>query len=267
MVINEFYNITVNNRNYIHYNKLGYKCNPGDIISIKWTDMPSNYDIDFQCKKCDNTHTRKKHVLLKQKHQFVCHSCASVLGAKNKNQDLTGQKFGRLLVLELDYRKHGKESYWKTQCDCGNIKTVCARSIRTNKVTSCGCYSKEITQIIRIPKLVEKNKQQIREKHPNWNSELTDEYRKTKRDVNFSKKLSRKTFERDNFICQCCNKTNSVLNAHHILPYHKYENLRYDINNLITLCKSCHISYHSKYKKDINLETLNEFKKEVSFVL
>jgi 5-methylcytosine-specific restriction endonuclease McrA len=267
MVVNEFYNMTVNNRNCTHYNKLGYKCNPGDVVSIKWTDMPSNYDIDFQCKKCNNIHTGKKHVLLKQKHQFVCKSCSHILGTKNNIQNLVGQKFGRLLVLELDHREQGKESYWKVQCDCGTVKIVCARSIRTNRVTSCGCYSKEITQTIRIPKLIEKNKRNIGEKHHNWNSELTNEDRERKRDVNVLKVLSRQTFERDNFICQCCNKTKTVLNAHHILPFHKYKDLRYDINNLITLCKSCHVSYHSKYKKDINLKTLNEYKKEVNFVL
>ena len=50
MVINEFYNIAVINRNYTHYNKLGYKCNPGDTISVKWVDMPSNYNIDYLTK-------------------------------------------------------------------------------------------------------------------------------------------------------------------------------------------------------------------------
>lgn len=267
MVVNEFYSITVNNRTCTHYNKLGYNGNPGDVISVKWTDMPSNYDIDFTCKECKNIHTGKKHVLLRQKHQFTCHSCASIIGSKSKNEDLTGQRFSRLLVLELDYREHGKESYWKVQCDCGTVKTVRARSIRTGRVMSCGCYSKEYSQQVRKYKLIERNKKNIGKNHHNWNSELTDEDRKRRRDVNILKILSRQTFERDNFICYCCNKTKTVLNAHHILPYHKYKDLRYDINNLITLCKSCHVSYHSKYKKDINLETLNEYKKEVNFVL
>ena len=265
MVINEFYNIAVINRNYTHYNKLGYKCNPGDTISVKWVDMPSNYNIDYQCKECNNTHTGKKHVLLKQKYQFTCNSCASIIGAKDKVRDLTGQKFGRLLVLELDYKKPGIESYWKVQCDCGTMKTIGARSIKKGTVISCGCYSKEITQTIRIPKLIEKNKKSIGENHPNWDPTKSNKERYIQRKFETTT-LRNKTFERDKYTCQCCNKTNTVLNAHHILPFSKYLELRFDINNLITLCKLCHTSYHSKYKKDINLETLNKFKKEVSFV-
>ena len=159
MVVNEFYNITVNNRTYGYYNKLGYNCNSGDTISVKWTDLPSNYDISFTCRECSNIHTGKKHVLLRQKHQFTCHSCASIIGAKNKSQDLTGQRFSRLLVIGLDYKEHGKESYWKVQCNCGTIKTVRARSIRTGRVMSCGCYSKEYSQQVRIPRLIESNKE------------------------------------------------------------------------------------------------------------
>ena len=266
MVVSEFYNMTVNNRNCTHYNKLGYKCNPGDVVSIKWTDMPSNYDIGFQCKECNNVHTGKKHILLKQKHQFVCKSCSHILGTKNNTQSLVGQKFGRLLVLELDYREHGKESYWKVQCDCGTIKTIGARSIKKGTVTSCGCYSKEITQTMRIPRLIESNKERSGENHPNWDPTKSNKERYIQRKF-ATTVLRNKTFERDNYTCQCCNKTNTVLNAHHILPFSKYLELRYDINNLITLCKSCHVSYHSKYKKDINLKTLNEYKKEVNFVL
>ena len=33
--------------------------------------------------------------------------------------DLTGQKFGRLLVLERAENKYGRTA-WKCKCDCGN---------------------------------------------------------------------------------------------------------------------------------------------------
>lgn len=56
--------------------------------------------------------------------------------------DLTGQRFGRWLVLEKDKTKKGT-AYWICQCDCGTIRSVCGSSLRGQISTSCGCYKKE----------------------------------------------------------------------------------------------------------------------------
>jgi hypothetical protein len=48
-------------------------------------------------------------------------------------------------------------------------------------------------------------------------------------------------FERDNYACQNCFKNNCYLEAHHIMPWAKYENMRFNINNGITYCRECHI--------------------------
>lgn len=52
-------------------------------------------------------------------------------------------------------------------------------------------------------------------------------------------------YKRDNFTCQYCNdnKANNI-EAHHIKSFAKYPNLRYDIDNGITLCKTCHKEIH-----------------------
>lgn len=53
--------------------------------------------------------------------------------------------------------------------------------------------------------------------------------------------------ERDNYICQECDKKNSR-NAHHIKSYIKYPTLRLKVSNGITLCKKCHKNKHKKNK-------------------
>ena len=57
--------------------------------------------------------------------------------------DLTGNKYGRLTVLNKDNeRKSSSGSYWICECECGNIKSVKSSSLRRGEITSCGCYRK-----------------------------------------------------------------------------------------------------------------------------
>lgn len=61
-------------------------------------------------------------------------------------KDLTGMRFGRLVVLYMDKEKsHDGIIYWVCQCDCGNIKSIRSTDLtRTNNsVKSCGCLHKE----------------------------------------------------------------------------------------------------------------------------
>lgn len=54
--------------------------------------------------------------------------------------DLTGQRFGRLIVLKRVNRNDGK-TWWECRCECGNIKSVLGHQLREGKCKSCGCYS------------------------------------------------------------------------------------------------------------------------------
>lgn len=68
-------------------------------------------------------------------------------------------------------------------------------------------------------------------------------------------------YEKDNYTCQCCgNNKGHNLNAHHILNYSEYEELRTDIYNGITLCKDCHKLFHDTYGyKNNNYDQLKDF--------
>lgn len=58
-------------------------------------------------------------------------------------EDLSGKRYGKLMVLYLDkYREDGKSS-WFCQCDCGNQCVVTADSLHYGKRKSCGCLHRE----------------------------------------------------------------------------------------------------------------------------
>ena len=63
-------------------------------------------------------------------------------------EDLTGQKFGRLVVIERgeDYVISSGRHYptWHCKCDCGNEVVVRVRVLKSNGIPSCGCYHREL---------------------------------------------------------------------------------------------------------------------------
>lgn len=59
--------------------------------------------------------------------------------------DLTGQKFGRLTVIERAENK-GKHTIWKCKCECGNVVDVYSTHLIQGFSTSCGCIRTELVK-------------------------------------------------------------------------------------------------------------------------
>ena len=59
-------------------------------------------------------------------------------GCLSKNEDYTGQVFGRLTALT--YRGHSK---WTCLCSCGKLVDVNTRDLKNGNTKSCGCYKQE----------------------------------------------------------------------------------------------------------------------------
>lgn len=66
---------------------------------------------------------------------------------KNARKDYTGQKFGKLTVLEMLYNYDGHQTFCKCKCDCGNTGYITRMNgLITGNTTSCGCvHSPDIT--------------------------------------------------------------------------------------------------------------------------
>ena len=92
------------------------KCVCGKECDVSTKDLTSQ---NVKSCGCLNTETRKS------------------LGQANK-KDLTGQKFGKLLVLEDSGQRKDNNILWKCQCDCGNQPLIKGTSL-LHGVKSCGC--------------------------------------------------------------------------------------------------------------------------------
>ena len=60
-----------------------------------------------------------------------------------KYKDLTGMRFGRLVVLKESEPTSTNKRNWLCQCDCGSIVVKSDHSLRYNGTKSCGCIQKE----------------------------------------------------------------------------------------------------------------------------
>jgi hypothetical protein len=59
-----------------------------------------------------------------------------------RREDLTGNKYGRLTVVEFSHYSKG-HSHWKCLCDCGNTIITRADGLKNGHGKSCGCLQKE----------------------------------------------------------------------------------------------------------------------------
>lgn len=57
--------------------------------------------------------------------------------------DLTGQRFGRLVVIGVDDR-NTRKTYYYCRCDCGTVKSIRSDGLLSGAVQSCGCLHKEV---------------------------------------------------------------------------------------------------------------------------
>jgi hypothetical protein len=53
-------------------------------------------------------------------------------------KDITGQRFGLLVVLSVVKTTYSGGALWLCQCDCGKQREVLGTVLRANRVISCG---------------------------------------------------------------------------------------------------------------------------------
>lgn len=212
----------------------------GKFKSIRQKDLLDGSIVS--CGRCANNHsTLSKDSLIKKDDDMNKVKPTRKINS-HPPEDLTGQFFGRLVAVRQDLETLQKPSKnggfrirWWCKCSCGNpeLKSVLACHLKSGKTQSCGCLWKESIS---------------GENNWNWKGGATPKERLIRVQEDYVH-WRYDVFKRDNFRCQCCGSY-GALNAHHLLSFSEYVNLRFNVDNGITLCEECHaIAYEGSFHK------------------
>jgi transcription elongation factor Elf1 len=237
IILTEFVETSWNSVNKKWYVDRGYTyTGMYDPLVVSVNDLPemSNIVYEVKCPFCGKEKTSSPANVNRSGHT-LCANCAQIC-----RTDITGKEYGCLIVLDIDLeemrkRENGK-SYWKCECLCGEYTSVSRYDLKLGKVISCGCVNRNRWN---------------GENNPKYNPDLTDEDRETNhrlRQIPEAIAWKKEVYERDNYTCWLCGKSDEEwMSAHHLDSFNSHPELRYEPTNGLTLCRPCHLEFHSEY--------------------
>lgn len=157
--------------------------------------------------------------------------------------DEVKEYFGKQGCILLSETYKNNSSILAYRCVCGNVSEITLSNFK-NGSRCKECLSKKLSELrkgIIFPSMRGEN-------HPQWDFSKTQEEREVSRLLPEYKPWRKSVYERDIYTCQCCGDSKGGnLNAHHLDSWDWCKELRFDINNGITLCNICHDDFHGMY--------------------
>lgn len=115
-------------------------------VGVKYSGRNRNHMYACRCD-CGTENIITSRAMLLKGDKTSC-GCAHKDAGKAIKENLIGQKFGRWTVIDeapnrVSASGKTRSIMWKCKCDCGVVKDVGARALKTGMSTSCGCLQKE----------------------------------------------------------------------------------------------------------------------------
>jgi len=271
MLLTKEVEVTLAGKNIIYYENLGYeiprKINKsaqygvprGTRITIKVEDLyvGAHTEVEVLCDKCKEVVFNKPYRdYLTQVERHGANYCKEC--GKYYLRDILVERYGVNSAFELDWvQKKKKQSLFKKFGVENSLESVETRE--KIKKTNLEKYG-----VDNIFKSKDFKKNNSGENHYNWQGGITPQSNKDRNSIKY-KEWRLVVFTRDKYTCQCCGKTGGYLNAHHIFCFSDYPQLRFVVENGISLCKSCHSqilqgSFHQIYgTHNNNYEQLKQY--------
>lgn len=281
MIFSDKVTVRWNSKTKKHYTDLGYEYTKmGDYFKVNVNDLTngSNVDVELICDYCGKRFSQKWYTRVWIHNHNIVHKdcCKDCCELKSKESiEFKYGSYSEMFTESNDKRtktnleRYGKENVFASEY-------VKEKIVETNLIRY-GCKYTQQNPDVRnkteetclekygVRNYVEVFKGQfIKENSPCWKGGV--EYSRVERATHEYINWRNKVYARDSYTCQKCGLKNHaggrnvIINAHHIKNWRDNTELRYDIDNGITLCEDCHNEFHSIYGKRFNTqEQLKEF--------
>lgn len=246
-------------------------------VLMKGKNNPNYNRINYKCSGCGKDIKTYKYKVETQKYIFCSNECYKenigkfFMGGSNPNYVEEEIRECMHCGEEIKRKPYEFSDKWFCSKQCSNQYNNQLKKDR--KVVVCDYCGKEI----------ERAKSQFNGKHnvycsrkcqhkgwsilysgensPAYNHDKSLEERLNERKYIEYYEWRKQVYEKDNYTCKCCgDDKGGNLVAHHILNYSEHDELRTDVNNGISLCKTCHKLFHDTYGyTNNNKEQLTEF--------
>ena len=268
---NKFYKSFAEFKNSPHCQECGRKSmqekQRTPFVDIKKCFEKEGYQVITEEKDYKNNRTKLHYICPSghegkiDVHSFMrgvrCKTCAGLKMTKentmpyeNIKSYIEGENGNRCKLISFKNEYQNTKTKLEIQCKCGNTFKTDFINFKHENKKQCNECGLELRS---------------KENSPNWRGGTSSERDIIKNSDEY-KNWRSSVFKRDNYTCQCCgDNKGGNLEAHHIENFSEYEELRFDINNGITLCKKCHNpnqkgSFHHTYGTHNNTkEQLNKY--------
>lgn len=156
--------------------------------------------------------------------------------------DITGQRFGKLQVLEFSHIDK-RNAMWRCRCDCGTLTIARGTSLRYGTTKSCGCGSKEMLEMRTTHGM-----SGTKEYWQHYNRVRRE--RKAKLDFQWliEMQLALQDLQKECVLCG----SKELLHIDHVQPLSKGYSL--SPGNAVMLCRSCNLIKGSKMLHELLIE-------------
>ena len=172
-----------------------------------------------KCEICEKPLYRRPSEMIEGR-RFCCRGCRSALYKQERNYNANGLALGRAWNKGMSKANGDVLTYGKPRKEETKKGISMALTGRVFSEEHKEAISKARIELFdRIGRV---GKQERGWKFARWKKEI---------------------YKRDNYTCQVCG-TKGEITAHHILSWKDYHELRFELENGITLCADCHHKLH-----------------------
>ena len=255
-------------KNKKYYEEKGYiYTKMKDDFDVQVFDLSEGSDVsvNVKCDYCGVEYKKPWNHYLTENGKSIIHKDCCINCRKKKIRESVMRTYGETTVLKLqdvkdkvaetNLAKYGCVNPFSSDIVKKKIEETNMRKYGVKSPLQCDAILNKVSETCRKRYGVDyyiQTQHFVGAESPTWKGGVARE--RCERYVYDYIKWRKDVFIRDKYTCQCCNAKNGHgkkvnLNAHHIFNWADYPELRFDINNGITLCEDCHYNFHKLYGK------------------